>query len=262
MNYTPENWGRPRDDAYGYYDKSFLENTDGFKQHTSQPIVTGTSVVALKYNGGVVIAADNLASYGSLAKFSDVKRLKQVGSHTVVGAGGDISDMQYLFDKLLESVLIKEEYQNDGHTLRAPHIYAYLARVLYNRRCKLNFLWNRLLVAGYDDDKKPFLASADLLGTRFTSPAVATGFGAHLAIPILRRIAPDEASVQNITKEEAIETVSQCMKVLFYRDARSMNKYSIAVISEEGVDMRHGVELVNQSWRFAESIKGYSAQTV
>ena len=45
------------------------------------------------------------ASYGSLAKFSDVKRLKQVGSHTVVGAGGDISDMQYLFDKLLESVL-------------------------------------------------------------------------------------------------------------------------------------------------------------
>lgn len=91
---------------------------------------------------------------------------------------------------------------------------------------------------------------------------MATGFGAHLAIPILRRIAPDEASVQNITKEQAIETVSQCMKVLFYRDARSMNKYSIAVISEEGVDMRHGVELVNQSWRFAESIKGYGAQTV
>lgn len=52
------------------------------------------------------------------------------------------------------------------------------------------------------------------------------------------------------------------MKVLFYRDARSLNKYSIAVISEEGVDMKHGVELVNQSWRFAESIKGYGAQTV
>ena len=45
------------------------------------------------------------ASYGSLARFTDVRRLKQVGSHTVVGAGGDISDMQYLFDKLLESVL-------------------------------------------------------------------------------------------------------------------------------------------------------------
>jgi len=45
------------------------------------------------------------ASYGSLARFTDIKRMKQVGEHTIVGAGGDISDMQYLFDKLLESVL-------------------------------------------------------------------------------------------------------------------------------------------------------------
>jgi len=262
MNHNPENWGRPRDDVYGYYDKSFLQNTDGAQQHTTRPIVTGTSVVGLKYNGGVVIAADNLASYGSIARFNDVKRLKQVGPHTVVGAGGDISDMQYLFDKLLESVLIKEDYQNDGHSLRAPHIYSFLARVLYNRRCNFNFLWNSLLVAGYDDNKKPFLASADLLGTRFSSPALASGFGAHLAIPILRKIVPDEDAVANVTKEQAIEAVKLCMKTLFYRDARSINKYSIAVISEEGVDLQHGVKLENESWRFAEAVKGYGAQTV
>ncbi|KAF8464109.1 nucleophile aminohydrolase [Kalaharituber pfeilii] len=262
MNHTPENWGRPRDDIYGFYDRSFLETNPGTAQHTTRPMVTGTSVVALKYNGGVVMAADNLASYGSHARFTDIKRLKQVGTHTVVGAGGDISDMQYLFDKLLESVLIREDYQNDGHTLRAPHIYTYLARVLYNRRCSFNFLWNALLVAGYDDDKKPFLASADLLGTRFSSPALASGFGAHLAIPILRRIAPDEEAAKKLTKEQAIEAIKDCMKVLFYRDGRSLNKYSIAVISEDGVDMQHGVELVNQSWKFAESIKGYGAQTV
>ncbi|KAF8416704.1 nucleophile aminohydrolase [Tirmania nivea] len=262
MNHTPDNWGRPRDDVYGFYDKSFLQNTSGAQQHTTRPIATGTSVVALKYNGGVVMAADNLASYGSLARFTDVKRIKQVGDHTIVGGGGDISDMQYLFDKLLESVLIKEEYQNDGHTLRAPHIYSYLARVLYNRRCKFNFLWNSLLVAGYDDEKKPFLAYANLLGTRFSSPALASGFGAHLAIPILRTIAPDEASVANITKEQAIEAIKTCMQVLFYRDARSMNKYSLAVISEEGVDLTHGIEVENQNWKFADKIRGYGAQTV
>ena len=41
-----------------------------------------------------------------------------------------------------------------------------------------------------------------------------------------------------------------------------MNKYSIAVISEEGVTMKHGVELANQSWKYADSIRGYGAQTV
>lgn len=35
---------------------------NGPSQHTQQPIVTGTSVVAVKYKDGVVIAADNLGS--------------------------------------------------------------------------------------------------------------------------------------------------------------------------------------------------------
>lgn len=34
--------------------------TNGPKQATQQPIVTGTSVVAIKFKDGVVMAADNL----------------------------------------------------------------------------------------------------------------------------------------------------------------------------------------------------------
>lgn len=33
---------------------------DGANQHTQAPIVTGTSVIAIKFSEGVVIAADNL----------------------------------------------------------------------------------------------------------------------------------------------------------------------------------------------------------
>lgn len=43
---------------YGAYDHSYMQA--GAKQHTQQPIVTGTSVIAIKYKDGVVIAADNL----------------------------------------------------------------------------------------------------------------------------------------------------------------------------------------------------------
>lgn len=35
-------------------------HSNGPKQSTQQPIVTGTSVVAIKFKEGVVIAADNL----------------------------------------------------------------------------------------------------------------------------------------------------------------------------------------------------------
>ena len=76
-----------------------------------------------------------------------------MGTHTIVGASGDVSDMQFLFEKQLENLVIAEEYQNDGHHLRAKHVYSYLSRVLYARRGKFNPLWNVLIVAGWDDGK-------------------------------------------------------------------------------------------------------------
>lgn len=37
--------------------------------HTTRPIVTGQSVVALRYKDGVVVATDTLCSYGGMADF-------------------------------------------------------------------------------------------------------------------------------------------------------------------------------------------------
>jgi 20S proteasome subunit beta 7 len=65
-------------------------------QRTSQPIVTGTSVLGLKFRGGVMLAADTLASYGTLAMFKDVERIHKVSETTLVGAGGEFSDFQQI----------------------------------------------------------------------------------------------------------------------------------------------------------------------
>ena len=89
-----------------------------------QPIVTGTSVLAIQFKDGIMMAADNLgmfsprsfvhlvsfvllASYGSLARFKDVQRLHAVGDYTCIGASGDMSDLQYI-QGLLDSVMIDE----------------------------------------------------------------------------------------------------------------------------------------------------------
>ncbi|KAI9781416.1 MAG: Proteasome subunit beta type-7 [Geoglossum umbratile] len=258
MNHLPQAWGRPRDDVYGRYDPSFLQSS-GPNQHTQSPVVTGTSVVAVKFKAGVVIAADNLASYGSLARFTDVKRLRTFNNTTVIGFGGDVSDMQYL-DRVLSSLDIRESYANDGHHLNAKNLHTYLAKVLYKRRSDFNPLWNQILVAGTDDDGKPFLSSADLLGTTFSAPTLATGFGAHLAQPLLRRVVPDEEAVEGISQEAAVAAVKECMKVLFYRDARSLDKYSIAVVTKDGIDLKEDEKLEAQSWAFAEGIRGYGTQ--
>ncbi|KZL69653.1 proteasome a-type and b-type, partial [Colletotrichum incanum] len=263
MDHRPQAWGRPRDDVYGAYDGSYM-NLNGPNQATQSPIVTGTSVIAIKFSEGVVIAADNLASYGSLARFTDVKRLRTFANSTVVGFGGDVSDMQYL-DRHLSALDIEESYDLSADAparLNAANLHKYLSKLLYKRRSDFDPLWNHLLVAGLDDSNKPFLAAADLLGTTFTSPSLATGFGSALAQPIMRRYVPDEEAAAKLSKEQAIEVIKECMKVLFYRDARSSDNYSIAVVTKDGVDLKENEKLEKQSWKFAERIRGYGTQVV
>jgi len=48
------------------------------------PITTGTSVVGIKFDSGVMIASDNLVSYGSLARYQDVQRVFKVNDKTVI----------------------------------------------------------------------------------------------------------------------------------------------------------------------------------
>lgn len=132
--------------------------------------------------------------------------------------------------------------------MNARNLHKYLSKVLYKRRSDFNPLWNQILVAGLDEESKPFLASADLLGTTFTAPSLATGFGAHLAQPLLRKLAGDEKAAAELTEAEAVEAVKECMKVLFYRDARSMDKYSIAVVKREGIHLKENEKLEGQSW--------------
>lgn len=326
---------------YGAYDASYL-HAAGAKQATQAPVVTGTSVIGLKFKDGVVIAADNLgrppcslskslaspmpmlhsprlffperrrrcpfeltpvgplsrrlplprraASYGSLARFTSTHRLRSFANSSVVGFSGDVSDMQYL-DRHLTELTIDEAYANppdsslpeadgDGdddedvnsssrtaeerkNGLNAANLHKYISKLLYGRRNKFDPLWNQILVAGLDADDKPFLASADLRGTVFSAPALASGYGSMLAIPIMRKVAATEEDAASLTRERAVEVVRECMKVLFYRDARSHDGYSLAVVTKAGgVELSTDEKLQDQSWAFADRVKGYGTQTV
>jgi len=228
-------------------------------------------------NDGMQKAHSSLtASYGSLARFTDVKRLRKFNDNAVIGFGGDVSDMQYL-DRHLHAQRIRQEYQlpttssstttaadsstatadqpatrHDATQLSAKNLHTYISKVMYKRRSDFNPLWNAILVAGLDDMGAPFLASTDLLGTTFTSPTLATGFGAHLAQPIMRRHVPDEEAAKKLDKEEAVKIVKECMKVLFYRDARSLDKYSIAIVSaKDGVVLMEDEKFKYRIWEGA-----------
>lgn len=63
--------------SYHCQTKKVLTSNVWYGQNRN-PMVTGTSVLGVKFNGGVLIAADMLGSYGSLARFRNISRLMKV----------------------------------------------------------------------------------------------------------------------------------------------------------------------------------------
>ena len=55
---------------------------------------------------------------------------------------------------------------------------------------------------------------------------MATGYGAYIAQPLLRKAV--EGREDDLTEEQAREIIEQSLRVLFYRDARSLHKVSFS----------------------------------
>lgn len=80
----------------------------------------------------LLLCARSAGSYGSLARFRDVRRMQKVGENTLVAASGDLSDYQ----KIMKNVNEMQTYDmahDDGCSMTPRDFHQYLGRVMYNR---------------------------------------------------------------------------------------------------------------------------------
>jgi 20S proteasome subunit beta 7 len=194
------------------------------------------------------MCADTLGSYGSLARFRSLERIRKVDDFTTIGASGEYSDFQYIME-LVEQLMDEQYCNDDGFSFSPNSIYKYLVRVMYQRRSKLNPLWNSLVVCGFRNGKH-FLGYTDLYGSNYEDDHVATGFGAHLSKPILRKFMEQKGNdTNNISEEEAREVLERCMRVLYYRDARASDKIQMSIVNNQGVNITKPYQIKSE-WTF------------
>jgi len=220
-------------------------------RHSQAPVTTGSSTFAIKFDGGVMLAADTLGSYGSLARYTELERVFKVNDTTVLAAGGDIADMQFL-QEVITQKQIDEDCRDDGSTLKPKALHAWLTRVLYNRRSKFDPLWNTFLVAGMQDDE-PFLGYVDLRGTAFTESIIATGLGGGLAQPVMRAAVEKKGAL--LSEDEAREIMLQSVRLGYLRDCRAWPKFHIATVTKQGTKIE-GPLMIDSNWEYAKMVKG------
>lgn len=72
----------------------------------------------------------------------------------------------------------------------------------------------------------------------------ATGFGTYLGIPLLRK-----AWRQGLSAEEARKILEDAHRVLLYRDGRTLNKFQIAKVTADGVNISEPYSL-KTDWEY------------
>ena len=225
-------------------------------------MTTGTSVLGVVYKDGVLLACDTLASYGSLAYWQKVSRIAEVAEGTALAASGEFSDFQEA-QEIIGNLARKDRCIADGHPHSTREIWSYMSRIMYQKRNKMNPLYNSFLIAGMVPDpdslscahnvckeqrknthakcahtqtdegkKKPFLGQLDLFGTAFETKIAATGYGLYLALPLMRN-----EWHEGMSYDEAKALLEKCLKVLLYRDARASDRVQMANITAAGVDI-------------------------
>jgi 20S proteasome subunit beta 7 len=194
-------------------------------------MASGGSVIGVKYDGGVLLAADTLLSYGSLAKWPNIPRIVILGQFSAMCASGDYADFQEVAKELQEEIQA-EQITDDGITMAPKELFSLLHRKMYSKRCDFEPALCQFVFIG-SRDGETLLGGVDDIGTKWVDDCVSTGYGAHMCNPLLRKAL--EVKNGKLTRDEALAVIQDCLRVLFYRECRAVNKFQIADAANDRV---------------------------
>ncbi|GMI32808.1 hypothetical protein TrRE_jg9230 [Triparma retinervis] len=132
----------------------------------------GAAIIAMAGKDCVGIAADTRLGVQAQTVACDFKKVFKMGDKLFVGLAGLASDVQTL-DQLL--TFRKNLYELKEEREMKPKVFsAMLSSILYEKRFGPYFA--EPVVAGLDDDGKPFLSAMDLIGAPvYTDDFVVSG---------------------------------------------------------------------------------------
>ena len=93
---------------------------------------------------------------------------------------------------------------------------------------------------------RPFLGYVDLIGTSYEEDFIATGFGAYMAMPLIR-----EGWRAQLSEGEARALLERCLRVLFYRDCRASSRIQIAKIARGEAAVISEPYVISNDWEIA-----------
>lgn len=186
----------------------------------------GTTNVAMKFAGGVIIAADKRASAGYMVASPTVKKLLQIDDRNVMSIAGLPSDAFYL-GKLLKAEIKLYELSRDRR-ISTKAIANLLSTILHNQFRTGFPYFVGLLLAGFDD-KGGHVFNYDASGSITDDPYTATGSGSPYALGALEAMWRED-----LPREEALKVALTALRSAVKKDIATGDGMDLFIIDKEG----------------------------
>ena len=232
------------------------DNFDPIKQ--SQSVVySGSSVIGLKYNKGIIIACDTLMHYGSsLSLTKSTERIKLLNNRTLIGYSGEYSDMQET-SRILNELILEDQLETNRKGAMGPvELGHYLSSLHYHQRNRLNPYLNSAIIGGIDFNGDIVLMQVDPFGTFLSGNYFTTSFANYFACSLLRNEYPKNPN--ELTKEQAINLLKKCFEVLFYRDSKAGDVIQFTALEkiDNKLKKESGIFKLETKWEYKQFMQG------
>ncbi|CAI5448635.1 unnamed protein product [Caenorhabditis angaria] len=195
--------------------------------YPQEEISTGTTLIAMEYNGGVVVGTDSRTSAGSFITSRATNKITPITDNLVVCRSGSAADTQAIADIAKYYIETFSMMENENVTIyRATQIFR---QFLYNYRDSLSA---SVLVAGYDDKLGGQLYALPIGGFVTRQRSTASGSGSTFVQGFL-----DSKWRPDLTLEECKAIVKQAVGLAVFRDGSSGGVVRVATIDKTGTKL-------------------------
>lgn len=183
------------------------------------------TALGLKFDKGVVLAADRRVSYSSFILSKSARKVFLINERVGISTAGLPGDFQELVDIARYNITM---YELENDKVATPTNVARLLSILLYQGRFSGIYYAEIIVGGIDGGG-PRVFVLDPAGGLMEENFAAVGTGAQIATGILERNFRD-----GMSEGEAVELAERSMREAISRDALSGDGIDILVITERG----------------------------
>ena len=189
----------------------------------------GTTIMALVYDGGVMLGADSRTSSGSYIANRVADKIWPITKNIFACKAGTASDTQFLLQTTKNYMSQFAIEYNDKPPVKVA------ARILQQYQYEYkDYLSAALIVAGVDNLEGPCVYSVGMGGTLLKQDIALNGSGSGYIYGYV-----DEHFKKNMTKQEAKDFIKKAVSLAMFRDNSSGGVIRILDITKDGFNKEY-----------------------